>query len=143
MLSIDGVTPAAVARAERGYADPEWEARERSYHTVAVNSLNETVRRFNIVAPYSVRRPFFSLASELERTYRLARPYIVSELRRRLEGSDEDRLPIKETEQRKVEGHVAEKEEKEVKETMWKAFRRVMVEILSKGPDPVPVQKRA
>lgn len=143
MLSLEGVTASSVARAERGYRDAEWVARERKFHEVALADLNNVVRRFNIIAPYAVRRPLHSLEAELARTYRLAQPYIVSELKRRLEGTDGDRLPVRDNGERRIEGHVAEQEEKEVKETMWRAFRRLVVEVLGKGPDPAPVQRRA
>lgn len=143
MLSLDGITPHAVARAERGFRDLEWEARERRFHEVAMADINNVVRRFNIVAPYTVRRPLHSLELELARTYRLAQPYVLGEMRRRLAGTEDDRLPVREKVERKVEGHVAEKEEPEVKETMWRAFKRVLVEVLSKGPDEEPARKRA
>lgn len=143
MLAIDGVTPTSVARAERGYQDPEWEARERAFHTVAIDDLNNLVRRFNIIAPYATRRAQFRLDLELARTYRLAQPWILSEMRRRLEGGQEAGLPVRDMGERKIEGRVAEEEVAEVKETMWRAFKRVVVEVLSKGPDPAPARRRA
>lgn len=103
-----------------------------------MHSLNQIVRKFNIIAPYATRRPFISLDIELDRCYRLAAPVIEAELQRRLDGMDEDRLSIRDTPKREIHGKVADKEEKEVKETMWKAFKRVLVEVLAKGPDEVP-----
>ena len=143
MLSIEGVTAQAVELAERGYRDPEWEAKERAFHEAGMRDLNDVVRRFNIIAPYAVRRPFYSLEAELERTFRVAQPFIAGELRRRLEGTDEDRLPDREQCDPRIEGRVAEEELEEVKETMWRAFKRVVGEILGKGPDPMPVRRRA
>lgn len=142
MLSLEGVSPASVAQARRGYVDPEWESRERSFHETTMRNINEVVRKFNIIAPYAVRRPFFALDSELARCYRLSQPVIEAELQRRLDGTDQDRLPIREREERKIEGDLGGEQEKAVKESMWKAFKRVVVEALSKGPDPAPATSR-
>ncbi|KDQ64109.1 hypothetical protein JAAARDRAFT_117898 [Jaapia argillacea MUCL 33604] len=49
--------------------DPEWEERERGYHTTAIDELNALVRKYNGMAPYAVRRPYYSLQSELERAF--------------------------------------------------------------------------
>lgn len=110
----------------------------RSFHIAAIANLNSIVRRFNIIAPYHVRRPLISLEIEIDRCYRLAGPVIEAELQRRLDGSDEDRLPIRDTPKAEIKGKVAEREEKGVKETMWRAFKRVLVEVLAKGPDEAP-----
>ncbi|KAL5527868.1 hypothetical protein ACEPAG_6669 [Sanghuangporus baumii] len=49
--------------------DPAWAAREASYHASALGEVNELVRRYNGVAPYSVRKPYFEREKELERCY--------------------------------------------------------------------------
>jgi DnaJ family protein C protein 28 len=53
----------------QAYRDEEWMAREHAYHTVAVDELNSLVRKYNGLAPYSVRRPYHVLAAELDRVY--------------------------------------------------------------------------
>lgn len=50
--------------------DAEWEARERAYHDSAVEELNSLVRKYNGLAPYAVRKPYYMRAAELEKAYR-------------------------------------------------------------------------
>ncbi|CAL1700074.1 unnamed protein product [Somion occarium] len=50
--------------------DTEWEARERAYHDAAVEELNALVRKYNGLAPYAVRRPYYMRNAELEKAYR-------------------------------------------------------------------------
>ena len=50
--------------------DREWEERERSYHDTAIAELNLLVRKYNAVAPYVVRRAYYSRDTELLRAYR-------------------------------------------------------------------------
>ncbi|KAG2156355.1 hypothetical protein DEU56DRAFT_937463 [Suillus clintonianus] len=59
-LSLDRVT---------SLRDREWEERERSYHDTAVADLNSLVRKYNALAPYSVRRPYHSREAELAKAY--------------------------------------------------------------------------
>ncbi|KAI0692555.1 hypothetical protein BC835DRAFT_1416483 [Cytidiella melzeri] len=59
-LSLAGVT---------SWRDPEWEARERSYHDTALSEINSLVRKYNAMAPYAVRRAVYTLESELDRAY--------------------------------------------------------------------------
>jgi DnaJ homolog subfamily C member 28 len=49
--------------------DHEWEARERSYHDKAVEDINSLVRKYNGLAPYAVRRPYYVRDVELEKAY--------------------------------------------------------------------------
>lgn len=49
--------------------DAEWESRERAYHEAAVEELNSLVRRYNGVAPYAVRRAYYTRMAELQRAY--------------------------------------------------------------------------
>lgn len=49
--------------------DSEWEQRERSYHETALNELNSLVRKYNGLAPYTVRRPYHIRSVELEKVY--------------------------------------------------------------------------
>ena len=50
--------------------DAEWEARERSYHDTALEEVNSLVRKYNGLAPYAVRRPYYMLNVELEKAYK-------------------------------------------------------------------------
>lgn len=49
--------------------DPEWEARELSYHTSALDEVNAQIRRMNGMAPFAARRGYLSLKWERERCY--------------------------------------------------------------------------
>ncbi|KAI0371625.1 hypothetical protein BV20DRAFT_941826 [Pilatotrama ljubarskyi] len=66
--------------------DPEWEARERSYHDTALEELNSLVRKYNGLAPYAVRRPYYMRNAELERVYREAAEDILAGLQERAKG---------------------------------------------------------
>ena len=59
-LTLGGVT---------SLRDRDWEERERSYHDAAVAELNSLVRKYNGLAPYSVRRPYYSREAELAKVY--------------------------------------------------------------------------
>lgn len=60
--------------------DWEWEARERSYHDAAITELNSLVRKHNAMAPYAVRRAYYSRDTELARVYRDCGEEILREL---------------------------------------------------------------
>ncbi|KAH7916241.1 hypothetical protein BJ138DRAFT_995992 [Hygrophoropsis aurantiaca] len=49
--------------------DREWEERERAYHDIAIADLNSLVRKYNGLAPYAVRRPYYSRDAELAKVY--------------------------------------------------------------------------
>lgn len=69
--------------------DREWEERERSYHDTAVTELNSLVRKYNALAPYSVRRPYYSREAELAKAYQDCGDDIlcgISERRREIHG---------------------------------------------------------
>lgn len=51
------------------HRDAEWENRERAYHDTALEELNSLVRKYNGLAPYAVRRPYYMLNVELEKAY--------------------------------------------------------------------------
>ena len=53
----------------QAFRDEEWITREHAYHTVAVDELNALVRKYNGLAPYAVRRPYYTLNAELDRAY--------------------------------------------------------------------------
>ncbi|KAF9562470.1 hypothetical protein CPC08DRAFT_706678 [Agrocybe pediades] len=51
------------------HRDPEWFEKEKSYHEAAVTQLNSLVRKYNGLAPYAVRRPYYSREVEIRRLY--------------------------------------------------------------------------
>ena len=46
--------------------DSDWETRERAYHDTAIEEINSLVRKYNGMAPYSVRKPYYMRVAELE-----------------------------------------------------------------------------
>lgn len=52
--SSEGLTGAVVREIRDGWTDPLWEAKERAYHEASVRSLNEIIRKYNVIAPYHV-----------------------------------------------------------------------------------------
>ena len=67
--------------------DPEWEAKEKSYHETAVDELNALVRKYNGLAPYAVRRAYYMRTTELERVYKEAAEDILQGLEDRAKES--------------------------------------------------------
>lgn len=135
MRSLDVITRSTLTEVREHWRDPDWEAREssvrpapltfakltlrrRGYHKVALLSLNTLLRRFNIQAPYTVRRPLLLLENELSACVRDSAGAIERELKRRMDGGlDPSALkPIQEV--------------KAVEESMWQAFRRAMTEVV-------------
>ncbi|KAH9981831.1 hypothetical protein BJV74DRAFT_879129 [Russula compacta] len=71
----------------RALRDGEWEARERAYHESALVEVNALVRKYNALAPYAVRRPYYVLDVELGRAYEESGEDILGELGGRLRNS--------------------------------------------------------
>lgn len=44
----------------------------KSYHDVAIAELNNLVRKHNVLAPYTVRRPYYERAVEIEKMYEIS-----------------------------------------------------------------------
>jgi len=61
--------------------DSEWEHKERSYHEHAIAELNSQVRRYNGLAPYSVRRGLYTVKGELSRCYASSGRHILDALK--------------------------------------------------------------
>ncbi|KAF8806177.1 hypothetical protein BYT27DRAFT_7212436 [Phlegmacium glaucopus] len=51
------------------FRDPEWVKREKAYHETAIAELNSHVRKYNGVAPYAVRRAYYTREMEIQRLY--------------------------------------------------------------------------
>ncbi|KAG2155082.1 uncharacterized protein EDB93DRAFT_1248037 [Suillus bovinus] len=69
MLQPAAMLPSLSLGSVTSLRDREWEERERSYHDTAVAELNSLVRKYNALAPYSVRRPYYSREAELAKAY--------------------------------------------------------------------------
>lgn len=67
----------------KNHRDSEWIAKEKSYHETAVNKLNSLVRNYNGLAPYAVRRAYYSREAEIEKLYKDCSPVILKALSER------------------------------------------------------------
>jgi hypothetical protein len=65
------------------FRDPEWEQTERSYHTSAINELNNITRSYNLMAPAIAQKPYFSLERELKACFAEVAPQIADAIRER------------------------------------------------------------
>ncbi|KAL0571428.1 hypothetical protein V5O48_010544 [Marasmius crinis-equi] len=53
----------------KSYRDKVWEQRETSYHDRAIDEVNGLVRKYNGLAPYSVRRPYYTRSVEVMKAH--------------------------------------------------------------------------
>ena len=65
------------------FRDPEWEKLESPYHTVAIKSLNDLTRSYNLMAPDLAKKPYFSLERELRACFAEVASQFPSEIRER------------------------------------------------------------
>lgn len=89
MLQPAAMLPSLSLGSLTSLRDSEWEERERSYHDIAVAELNSLVRKYNALAPYSVRRPYYPREAELAKAYQDCGGDIlrgISERRREIHG---------------------------------------------------------
>jgi hypothetical protein len=63
------------------FRDPQWLATERAYHELAVKSLNELTRSYNLMAPNSAKKPYFDLNRELRACYADVAPAVAAAIR--------------------------------------------------------------
>lgn len=75
--------PAPILPMSDPFRDPSWEATEKSYHTLAINTLNSLTRSYNLMAPKLAQKPYLSLARELNRCYAEVAPLLPEEIRQR------------------------------------------------------------
>lgn len=115
-------------------AQPSFLVVRRAFHIASINALNSIMRKYNAQAPYAVRRAPLMFKVELDSCITASIPFITNELQRRLDGGGllVELPPSKPRVDREILGHVVgeEGEQKAVEESMWKAFRRVLVEVL-------------
>jgi hypothetical protein len=77
ITATDGAAAAGEPQAEDAdnaplpapFRDPQWEAHELSYLTLAVDNLNKLTRSYNLMAPSLAKKPYFSLERELRNCY--------------------------------------------------------------------------
>ena len=72
----------------KAHRDPDWVNKEKGYHETAVAELNSLVRKYNAVAPYAVRRPYYILEVEIGRAYDEATSDIMQMIAKRAQEVD-------------------------------------------------------
>ncbi|KAG1833547.1 hypothetical protein EV424DRAFT_1479781 [Suillus variegatus] len=85
MLQPAAMLPSLSLGSVTSLRDREWEERECSYHDTAIAELNSLVRKYNALAPYSVRRPYYSREAELAKVYQDCGDDILREISERRE----------------------------------------------------------
>ncbi|EGY22393.1 uncharacterized protein VDAG_03831 [Verticillium dahliae VdLs.17] len=65
------------------FRDPAWEAAERSYLTLSVETLNSLTRSYNLMAPELAKKPYYSLERELKACYADVAPLLPDMIRDR------------------------------------------------------------
>ena len=65
------------------FRDPAWLAAEHSYLTLAVTTLNNQTRSYNLMAPDLAKKPYFSLDRELRACYADVAPLLPGEIHER------------------------------------------------------------
>ncbi|KAL9013702.1 MAG: hypothetical protein Q9173_001619 [Seirophora scorigena] len=76
------------------FRDPNWESLERSYHSLAVSSLNSLTRSYNLMAPDLAKKPYFTLERELRACFADVAPLLPSEIRDRARRPEKIRVEV-------------------------------------------------
>ncbi|CRK35898.1 hypothetical protein BN1708_006826 [Verticillium longisporum] len=84
-VAIEGAAPVALSAEDVGpiFRDPAWEAAERSYLTLSVETLNSLTRSYNLMAPELAKKPYYSLERELKACYADVAPLLPDMIRDR------------------------------------------------------------
>lgn len=135
ILCLQPITPSVILGVPE-FRDSEWEAREAAYHNRSIEDMNLLVRKYNIVAPQTIRMSLLSLDSELRSCFKDCQATITAELERRVQAGLSNvqaaNYKVKQGPQGDLEGKTMQ-EEKAVKETMLSAFRRLVREVIGSG----------
>ena len=65
------------------FRSPSWEAAEMSYLKLAITSLNNLARSYNLMAPEIAKKPYFSLDRELRSCYADVAPQLSAAIKER------------------------------------------------------------
>ncbi|KAL9941935.1 hypothetical protein ACHAO3_001922 [Verticillium nonalfalfae] len=81
--AAEGAAPVEVSAEDVGpiFRDPAWEAAERSYLTLSVETLNNLTRSYNLMAPELAKKPYYSLERELKACYADVAPLLPDMIR--------------------------------------------------------------
>lgn len=130
IISLHPLTP-KIIEASQNFRDPEWARRERGFHEASVNAINSLIRKYNMVAPSSVRKAITNIEDELSYCYRDCASLIREELERRVKAGLGGGARAHEV---KLAGEAPKgklmPEQEAVRETMMSAFRRLVREVV-------------
>ena len=132
MITLSGLahlTDDYILQSSSTFRDSEWEARELSYHALAITEINNNLRLYNAIAPYITRRAPYDLEKELQACYHDSAPMIRAALHKRVEDHKngirpEDAKRVK----RKNRYGLAEQESSVQGDGLWPAIKRLFVE---------------
>lgn len=65
------------------FRDPDWLRLESAYHTLALQSLNNLARSYNLMAPRMAQKPYYNLDRELNSMYAEVAPLLAQEIENR------------------------------------------------------------
>jgi len=72
----------------KAHRDRDWVNKEKSYHETAIVELNSLVRKYNAMAPYAVRRPYYLWEVEIGKVYDACAPDIMRIIAERVQETD-------------------------------------------------------
>ena len=70
----------------RNYSDLLWTERHATYHDAAVHQLNQTMRRYNLMAPFSARRILHDRRKFVDTALSYAQPLVIEAISARIRG---------------------------------------------------------
>ncbi|KAL6717627.1 hypothetical protein ACLMJK_005542 [Lecanora helva] len=76
------------------FRDPSWQSLEHAYHTLAIKSLNDLTRSYNLLAPSLAKKPYFSLDRELQNCFADIAPQLPNEIRDRARRPEKVRVEV-------------------------------------------------
>ena len=126
---LDHLTPAYIRQSSSTYRDPEWEARELSFHEASLKEINNQLRLYNAIAPYITRRAPYSLEKELAECYADSAGMIRTALTKRVEDHKNGIRPEDaKRAKRKNRYGLMEQESSVQGNGLWPAIKRLFVE---------------
>lgn len=123
--------------------DHEWEQKERGFHEAAIGEINSLVRKYNGIAPYSVRRPFHNVKGELELCYEKSGEALLDQLKQREQhaaAAREGRFIDEDDEGRHSLGGASPDLNRPA--TFWERLTRVLMHWLSPPPPSGTIQQQ-
>jgi len=112
------------------FRDSEWESRESAYHDKAIEGINGLVRKYNGLAPYTVRRTYVTKQQELDRCFLASGEEIIGNFKGSYGGSQSIRATSPSEDEEGLGGGALGKEDKPV--TTSFSLRQLVLRWMSK-----------